>query len=241
MRYIIYTRVSTNKQTVENQLHECRNFVRSLWKKGDEVIEFEEPDTSTRKPIDKRPKLMAMMQALQPDDTLILYKVDRLARQPRELMNIYFDIRDKNVKIQGIKDSYVDDQNICIYAFIACTERENIKVRTISGLDRKRANMEKLGGRHSYGYSVDQTKLSPYKDAKSEGKPYLLIANEEEQKHIAVMLEFYDEGYSYGDIARELEKRGFRNREGNPICKSTVYKVMRRLNKSQSPKEKVAV
>lgn len=241
MRYIIYTRVSTNKQTVENQLHECRNHVKSLFKKGDELIEFEEPDTSTRKPISKRPKLMAMMQALQPEDTLILYKVDRLARQPRELMNIYFDIRDKNVKIQGIKDSYVDDQNICIYAFIACTERENIKVRTISGLDRKRANMEKVGGAAAYGYSVDPTKLSPYKDAKSEGKPYLLVPNEEEQKHLAVMMECYDNGLSYGDIARELEKRNFKNRQGNRICKSTVYRIMKRIKKYQSPKDLVAV
>ena len=88
MRYIIYTRVSTNKQSVENQLQECREYVYKLTKKGDEVLEFSEPDSSTKKPMRNRKKLIEMIEKVREGDKLIVYKVDRLARDPQELINI---------------------------------------------------------------------------------------------------------------------------------------------------------
>lgn len=239
MRYIIYTRVSTNRQTIENQLKECRDYVSSIMKKGDEVIEFSEPDTSTRKPMNKRIKLVEMMASLRETDKLIVYKVDRLARSPQELINIYFNIRKQGVVIHGLRDSHVDDQNICIYAFIACTERENIRVRTLSGLNRKRSNMERVGSTW-YGYKLDETRVSTKVGAKSEGKPFMLLVNEEEQKHIDLMIECQQIGMSYQEIANELAAKGYKNRSGNDFHKMSVYRILKRLGKLHpTPKERL--
>jgi DNA invertase Pin-like site-specific DNA recombinase len=236
MRYIIYTRVSTNKQTVENQLHVCREYVYKIKEKGDEVIEFSEPDKSTMKPMKQRKKLIAMLNTIRKGDQLIVYKVDRLARDKQELINIYCDIRKMGVSIIGLRDPSLNEESICIYAFVACTERKNTQERTKDGLNRKRANGEKVGTTW-YGYKVDETKLQETrKEAHSYGKPYLLLPEEEEQKQVNLMIKMHELGASYGEIALLLASKGFRNRKGNPVHKSTVYRVLKRLGiQNQAP------
>lgn len=237
MRYVIYTRVSKHTQTVQNQLLDCKKYVYSVMTKKDEIIEFNEPDSSTQKPMASRKKLQEMMSFLREGDTLIVWKVDRLARDKQELINIYCDIRKKGVQIVGLQDPLLNEELICVYAFIACTERSNIQKRTHSGLNRKRANGERVGGTW-FGYKLDETKLSPHKDAKSEGKPYLLIPNEEESEAVSLMCDLHQEGKSFGEIALELEKKGYKNRKGNPIHKMTVYRVLQRQQtQNQAPTE----
>lgn len=228
MRYVIYTRVSTNKQTVENQIHTCREYVYKLRQKGDEIIEFSEPDKSTSKPMSQRKKLLEMMSHLRKGDQLVVYKVDRLARDKQELINIYCNIKKMGVEIFGIKDPSLSDDTILMYAMVASHERKNIVDRTVSGLKRKRANGE-LVGAPRYGYTLDPTKLQESrKDVHSYGKPYLVIPEEAEHAQVNLMVEMHRQGASYGEIASELETRGFRNRKGNPVQKSTVWRVLQR-------------
>ncbi len=231
MRYVIYTRVSTNKQTVENQIHICREYVYKLRQKGDEILEFSEPDKSTQRPMSQRKKLLEMMSNLRSGDQLVVYKVDRLARDKQELINIYCDIRKKGVQIIGIRDPSLNEESICIYAFVACTERKNIQERTRDGLRRKKAQGERTGST-MYGYRLDETKLQTREDCQSYGKPYLLIPDDREQEHIKVMKEMYENGASFGDIMREFKARGWKNRNGNTIHKSGISKILSRLGVS---------
>lgn len=236
MRYIIYTRVSKNRQTVENQLKECREYVYKITQKGDEVIEFSEPDTSTRKPMLKRKKLMEMMAKLRSGDQLVVYKVDRLARDPQELINIYCDIRRAGIDIYGLHDPNLTTETICIYAFIAASERKNTQIRTVSALNLKKANMERVGATW-YGYRLDETQLSTRESAKSYGKPYRLLPNDDEQKNLGTMIELCSQGLSCQDITNELARRGVVNRAGNPFQKMSVYRILMRMGKIQrSPK-----
>lgn len=228
-RYIIYTRVSTKKQTVENQLFDCRNYVNQIKDPQDQVIEFCEPDKSTMLPLERRHRLMAMLKTLRQGDNLIVYKVDRLARHPQELINIYFKIvKDLKVNLISIRDQHINDQNICIYAFIASSERDSIQKRTADGLKRKKENRERVGST-LYGFKLDKTKLQTREHVPSTGKPYLLIPDEEESKQVDLMITLYNKGYSYSQIAEELKERGFMNRKGNPIHKKSVWKILDRL------------
>lgn len=237
MRYIIYTRVSTNKQTVENQLRECREYVYKITQKGDEVIEFSEPDSSTSKPMASRKKLQEMLARIRKGDQLIVYKVDRLARDPQELINIYCNIRKMGVDVVGLHDPSLNEESICIYAFIAASERKNIRERTVTGMNRKKADRERVGAVW-YGQKLDPEVLKDNENSKSDGKPYLMIPDEEESKQVALMVDWFREGYSYGQIAQELDAKGFRNRKGNPVTKMTVYRVLKRL-KMQRPTPRV--
>jgi DNA invertase Pin-like site-specific DNA recombinase len=213
---------------VENQIRECREYVYKIAQKGDEVIEFSEPDSSTKKPMAHRKKLIEMMARLRKDDQLVVYKVDRLARDKQELVNIYCNISKIGVEIVGLKDPSLSDDTILMYAMIAYAERKNIQQRTVSGLNRKKSNMERVGTTW-YGYRLDESQLNDRQGAKSEGKPYKLLEDEAESKQVALMVDWLAAGYSYGQIAHELSAKGFQNRKGNPVEKSTVYRVLRRL------------
>ena len=233
MRYVIFSRVSTSMQTTENQIWECRNYVNSVRKPQDEVIEFDEPETSTRLKPDKRPVLKAMREFVKKGDTLVVYKMNRLARDSEEMIVIYNDLLRKDVNVYSINEPKLDKSIICVFAMGAEMERESIRKTTITGLKRKQAMMEKVGTTW-YGYKEDPSKLQEREEVRSSGKPYLLIPEEDEQSQVNLMVEMHRQGSSYGEIAYELKTRGFRNRKGNPVQKMTVYRVLQRL-KTQHP------
>ncbi len=232
MRYIIYTRVSSRKQAVENQIEECLEYIKKIIKPGDEIIQFEEPDRSTFHKMARRYRLQDMLKSLKKGDHLIVYKVDRLARHPQELINIYFEIKQKGVKISGVRDTNLTDEMICIYAFVACSERSNIQKRTLDKLDSKKRKKERTGS-VAYGYRLDETKLqTERKDVPSFEKPYLLIPDEKEQQNLNIMVDMRSNGFSYQQIVNRLESIGAKNRLGNPFQKMTIYQILKRLEKN---------
>lgn len=232
MRYIVFSRVSTKKQTVENQIRECLDYVDKNKHNEDEIIRFDEPETSSRIPMDEREKLQEMLNFVKRGDTLVIYKLDRLARDGEELVYIYRSkLIKKGIQVVSLYEPHIDNANIHIYAFLGETERNNIRLRTISGLKAKQAKMEKVGACW-YGYQTDPTKIQQHKpDCHSFGKPYLLIPQECELKQVNLMVEWHRQGLSYGQIATLLETKGFRNRKGNPVQKMTVYRILKRLEK----------
>ncbi len=228
MRYIIFSRVSTHKQSVEHQTKECFDYVNRHKQEGDEVINIEEPETSSRIPMENREKLQEMLSFVEKGDTLVIYKLDRLARDGEELVYIYRSkLIKRGVRVISLYEPHIDNANIHIYAFVAETERENIRVRTTSGLRAKQSRMEKVGTCW-YGYKTDPTRLQTKEHCHSHGKPYILIPDEIEQAQVQLMIELREQGHTYGSIANELEARGFKNRKGNPVQKMTVHRILKR-------------
>lgn len=228
MRYVIFSRVSTHMQTTENQIWECRNYVNSILQPGDEIVEFDEPETSTRLTPDKRPVLKAMREFVKKGDTLIVYKMNRIARDSEEMIVIYNELLRKKVNVYSICEPLLNKSIICVFAMVGEMERESIRRTTISGLKRKQAYMEKVGTSW-YGYKTDETKLQPRKNVRSFNKPYLLIPEEDEQRQVNLMVELHLQGLSYGQIETELAAKGHKNRKGNPVQKMTVYRILKRL------------
>lgn len=238
MRYVIYGRVSTVDQKVENQLKECRLYCRSKMQEGDTLIEFHEPDMSSRVPIEGRLVLQQMLAELKRGDTLVVYKLDRLARDKQELVNIYLDlIKKKKVNIYSIHEPAADEEWILIIALIASKERENVRTRTISALNRKRADGERVGTA-IYGYRLDESRLQ-LKDARarSYGKPYILVPDEREQAVISLILRLRDEGLSFRKILAYLDEHGITNREGKRFHLNSLCRIIHRADQQAQPLE----
>ena len=242
MRYIIFSRVSTEKQTTKNQLWECRNYVDSIKKLDDEVLEFDEPETSTRLSFDERPVLMSMLESVKRNDTLIVYTLSRLARAGDELIDIYINrLTKKGVNVISLSEPKVDKNIVHVYAMVAGMERDTISKNTKSGLMRKQACMEKVGTCW-YGYKTDEGKLQERSNVRSTGKPYLLIPDPDEQRNLDLMIDLRKHGESYQDIANELANRGYMNRKGNRFQKNSVYRILSRIERlNQAPKDSLAI
>lgn len=232
----MYTRVSSDKQTTENQRLACTNYIRKIIQPGDQLFSFDEGHRTTRLPRHKRPVLCKMLDFMEPGDMLVTWKIDRLGRDQEEIISIYYEItrhRGVTLKCLGTGDN-LSNVTVGVFAIVADQERDNIQSNTINGLARKKANKEKTGT-CPYGYKTDETQLQLTREfAKSFNKPYKLIPDDEEQKTIAMMVELRDSGHSYDEITLELFNRGRFNRNGQQFHKGTVYRVLQRYKDNPS-------
>ena len=103
---------------------------------------------------DDRPGLQNCLKALREGDTLIVWKLDRLGRDLRHLINIVHDLTSRNIGLKVLTGhgAAIDTSTPAgklvfgIFAALAEFEREMIKERTIAGLASARARGRK-GGR----------------------------------------------------------------------------------------------
>ena len=142
-----YIRVSSNKQTVEHQRYEIKQFA----KKNHLIInKWVDETISSRKPLHKR-KLGQLLEELQTGDILIACEISRLGRSLLEVMHILETCLNKNCEVRTIKENYHlgnDIQSkVMAFAFglAAEIERQLISQRTKSSLANIRASGKKLG------------------------------------------------------------------------------------------------
>lgn len=101
-----------------------------------------------------RPELAACLKALRPGDTLIVWKLDRLGRDLRHLVNVVHDLTERGVGLKVLtgQGAAIDTTTASgklvfgIFAALAEFERELISERTKAGLASARARGRK-GGR----------------------------------------------------------------------------------------------
>ena len=103
---------------------------------------------------DERPGLDACLKALREGDTLIVWKLDRLGRNLRHLVNTIHDLMERKVGFRVLtgQGANIDTTTASgrlvfgIFAALAEFERELIRERTIAGLSSARAR-GRNGGR----------------------------------------------------------------------------------------------
>ena len=142
-----YIRVSSDKQTVENQRFEIVRFCeqKSLTVNG----WIEETISGTKAP-DKR-QLGKLLKKAKEGDTIVCTELSRLGRSLFMIMGILEYCMQKNLKVWTIKDGYRlgDDVQSKVLAFAfglsAEIERNPISQRTKEALKRKKSEGVVLG------------------------------------------------------------------------------------------------
>jgi DNA invertase Pin-like site-specific DNA recombinase len=142
-----YIRVSTDKQTVENQRYEITRFCKSQKIK---IGKWIEEKTSGTKAVEKR-QLGGLLKIVKEGDVIICSELSRLGRSFFMIMSILSDCMERDVKIWTIKDNYRlgDDIQSKVLAFAfslsAEIERNLISQRTKEALARRKAEGKILG------------------------------------------------------------------------------------------------
>lgn len=142
-----YVRVSTDKQTLENQEFEIKKYCEQENIKIDQWIT--ETISGTRD-FEKR-KLGKLLKRLKAGDILISSEISRLGRNLLQIMTILNICMKKEVQVLTIKDNYhlgADIQSkVLAFAFglAAEIERNLISQRTKEALSRIKASGRKLG------------------------------------------------------------------------------------------------
>jgi DNA invertase Pin-like site-specific DNA recombinase len=157
-----YIRVSSDKQTVENQRFEINNFCEHQSMKIDGWIE---ETISGTKAYNKR-QLGVLLKRIQKDDLIICAELSRLGRNLFMIMEILNICMTKEAKVWTIKDNYRlgDDIQSKVLAFAfglsAEIERNLISQRTKEALARRKAEGVVLGRPKGRLNSPDKYKLS---------------------------------------------------------------------------------
>ncbi|MBT4701978.1 MAG: recombinase family protein [Rhodospirillaceae bacterium] len=171
-RIAIYTRVSTDGQTVDNQLIELRAVAE---RHGWEVVEtFSDNGVSGTKGREGRPAFDAMCKgAVRRDfDVIMAWSVDRLGRSLQHLVTFLGEIHSKGVDLylhqQGIDTTTPAGKAMFqMCGVFAEFERAMIQERVKAGLARAKAQGKVLG-RPKVGSRVEKDVLAAR--AKGTGK-----------------------------------------------------------------------
>lgn len=142
-----YIRVSTDKQSVENQRYEINRFCdRNVLVVGKWV----EESISGMKSIHER-ELGKLLKTMKKDDILICSELSRLGRNMLMIMGVLNECMSRDIQVWTIKDNYRlgNDINCKVLAFAfglsAEIERNLISQRTKEALARKKAEGVRLG------------------------------------------------------------------------------------------------
>lgn len=99
----------------------------------------------------ERPQLNKLLENTRKGDVIVIWKLDRLGRSLKHLVQLVYDFMEKGVGLQSLNDP-IDTTSpqgrltFNIFASLAEFEREVIRERTMAGLSAARAR-DRLGGR----------------------------------------------------------------------------------------------
>ena len=140
-----YIRVSTDKQTVENQRFEIRKYAK---RKKIEIDGWVEETISGTISPDKR-NLGKLLKGAQKGDIIICSELSRLGRNMFMIMSILNVLMERNIMVYTVKEGYKlgDDLSSKVLAFAfsisAEIERSLLSQRTTEALRRKKSRRSK--------------------------------------------------------------------------------------------------
>jgi len=142
MAVLGYARVSTAEQNLDLQID-------ALTASGCDRL-FTEKMSGTKQ---DRPQLRALLDYARPGDTVAVWRLDRLGRSTRNLIDTVLDLQRRGINFRSLTEGF--DTTTAggtfifhIFASLAQLERDLISQRTKAGLDAARVR-GRVGGRPS--------------------------------------------------------------------------------------------
>ena len=142
-RLVGYARVSTNEQELALQIDALS--AHGVTKEN----LFCDKLSGAR---EDHPGLVACLASLEHGDTLVVWRLDRLGRSMRHLVNMIEDLKERGIGFRSISDGMIDTTSasgelvLNIFSALAQFERRLIQERTNAGLAAARSRGRK-GGR----------------------------------------------------------------------------------------------
>ena len=167
MRHLGYTRVSTASQDAQLQLD-------ALVDSGVQKRDVFSDVTSGSRTAIERPGMKRLMDYIEPGDTVVVWRIDRLGRSLIDVLNTVNLLRDKGVKIRSLSDG-IDPETtsgrlmLGMLATLAEYERELITERVNAGIAAAKQAGTRFG-RPPVDPGVVKEKLAIVRDARAKGR-----------------------------------------------------------------------
>jgi site-specific DNA recombinase len=229
IRVAIYTRVSSAEQaekgtSLESQAEQLEAFCKA--QKWEVFNQYTDGGFSGKD--GNRPALQALRRDAKAGyfEKVAVWKLDRLARNQRLILEIEAEFREQDISLFSIKEM-VDTQTSIgrtVFQVLGLTaewERDNITERTKTGRIQRMKEGCWASGRAPFGYDYN-------KDTKH------LVINEKEAEIVRKIFDLYASGKSLGSIADQLNKelvsprgknsKGWYNNSARHVLINPIYK-----------------
>lgn len=221
MRLIGYVRVSDKSQESNTSLKDQERKLKAYCEAMGHRLVKTYKEVGSGKDTEGRPEFQEAMEALQQADGIIAVKLDRLARNTRDVLELVEDVLQPANKALVLLDLNVDTSTptgramLTVMAAVATLKRDQINERCRNGRQAKKAEGGYIGGRVPYGYSLDsQSRLVP---------------NPTEQAVLDIIRKRSRRGHTLYSIAKYLNDKGHPTKTGAKWSHVAVGKLVERL------------
>ena len=205
---ILFSRVSTEHQTLESQTQCLRDEAIKLGYTDNYIITIEQKESAIKLDEEERIGLNMLKDAIYKDDSIncvICYEVSRISRHPKILYSIRDFLLDRKIQLIILKP-YLrvmdDDGNLSdsaslmfsIFASFSEIEMTTKKTRMMRGRKYKMQQGKYGGGWFAFGYKKDDNDN--------------IVIDEESAKVVRKIYNMYESGMSARTIAQELIELG---------------------------------
>ena len=224
MKLVGYVRVSSESQADNTSLAEQKKKIESYcYAFGHELVGLFE-EVGSGKEASDRPQFQSALDMVRDNaDGIIAAKLDRLARNTRDVLELVDDVLQPNGKALILLDLQVDTTTpqgymiLTVMSAVAKLERDIINERTQGGRRAKAENGGYAYGSPRFGQDAIEGELQP---------------NESEQKAIEVIRRHRRSGKSYQRVADYLNAQNIPTKRGKQWSAMQVKRVCDRLKKS---------
>lgn len=221
MKLVGYVRVSSESQAENTSLTEQRHQIEAYcYAFGHELLQIFE-EVGSGKNTTHRPQFQSALKLVSESaDGIIAAKLDRLARNTRDVLALVDDVLQPQRKALILLDLQVDTTTpqgymiLTVMSAVAKLERDIINERTQGG---RRAKADKGG--YAYGAPAFGQKAV-------DGE---LIPDLEELDAIEAIRKHHKSGKSFGAIATWMNMNGYKTKYGSRWHANSVKRVVDRL------------
>jgi len=154
MKIGIYARVSTDKQTIDNQLNQLRNYVKlRSWDLVDEYLDDGFTGRNTN-----RPELQRLMKDVKRGriKAVLVWKLDRIGRSTQDNLQILNYFRNHSCGFVSFSENIdiTTSTGKMVYTFLSAlaeAESDRISERTKAAYQFKKSRAENLGKKVKWG------------------------------------------------------------------------------------------
>lgn len=205
-RCAVYCRVSSDEQaekgTIESQVEYAKKYLELHGPENDitEVEYYLDEGVSGTIALENRPAASRMINDAKAGrfKILFVYRLDRLARSVKHILNTNDLLEEKNVALKSMTEAFDTGTPtgkffMTLLASIAALERETILERTQGGKKRNAKIGHWVSGSPPFGYHIGEDKS--------------LIIFEPEAEIVRLVFKLYQEGMTTVDVAKYLNAK----------------------------------
>ena len=217
-----YIRVSTEEQAREGVSLEMQVAkIRQYCELNDLALSgiYGDPGVSGKHAAN-RPGLQAVLSlvAKKRIQHVVIYKLDRLARNTVETLQMVEALDKKGVGLHSISEKLDTQSSIGRFvvrtlASLAEMERDQISERTSAALSQKRSKGERTNYQAPFGFRHENG---------------MLIQDANEQEILSNVATLKSEGHTVRAIVQFLAENGYTNRKGNPFGVSETWRMIKK-------------